>query len=148
MVKCEMCKRDISTNNMIFDDYVRVKGIYYHISCYQLLRNNLDVWKEVENLAYECISKYGYKIQFIIAMEESAEFIQSLSKYLRYYNKDNIESKNLKVVKDNIISEMIDLEIMIEQIKQLFYYESQQFFAYYREILKEKLKRLKEVVNK
>lgn len=120
-----------------------------------MVNDDLDIWKKIEILAFDCINKFGYKIQFVIAMEEASEFIQSLSKYLRYHYvnvklDDYGNPKNIKIykeIKENVMKEMIDLEIMIEQIKQLFYSENQQFFAKYRELLREKLKRLESIIK-
>lgn len=60
---------------------------------------------------YDLIVKvYGAEAQHVVAMEECAELIKAISKYLR--------TKNIKNL-DNIIEEIADVEIMLEQLKTI-----------------------------
>lgn len=60
----------------------------------------------------EIIEFYGKENQSRIAMEECAELIQAINKCLRY--PDNAECKS------NLIEEMVDVLIVIEQLKCIF----------------------------
>lgn len=54
------------------------------------------------------IKTYGEKAQHVVAMEECAELIKAISKYLRTEDIDDVE---------NLIEEIADVEIMLEQLK-------------------------------
>lgn len=54
------------------------------------------------------IKTYGGNAQHVVAMEECAELIKAISKYLRRGDVDDI---------DNLIEEIADVEIMLEQLK-------------------------------
>ena len=54
------------------------------------------------------IKTYGGDAQHVVAMEECAELIKAISKYLRTGDIDDI---------DNLIEEIADVEIMLEQLK-------------------------------
>ena len=54
------------------------------------------------------IKTYGEKAQHVVVMEECAELIKAISKYLRTEDIDDIE---------NLIEEIADVEIMLEQLK-------------------------------
>lgn len=58
------------------------------------------------------IEFYGKENQSRMAMEECAELIQAINKCLRY--PDNAECKS------NLIEEMVDVLIVIEQLKCIF----------------------------
>lgn len=62
-----------------------------------------------ENILQSAINVYGEQPQMIVAMEEMAELIKELSKYIRGEN--NLE---------HIAEEIADVEIMIEQLKLIF----------------------------
>lgn len=57
----------------------------------------------------ELISKYGCEHQVVIAIEELAELQKELTKFLR----NNVDTNNL-------VSEIADVEIMLEQLKLMF----------------------------
>jgi len=59
----------------------------------------------ITELTKRALCKWGEDIQFTIAMEEAAEFIQAISKYQRYGDKYALAS------------EYADLTIMMEQIR-------------------------------
>lgn len=60
----------------------------------------------------EIIEFYGKENQSRMAMEECVELIQAINKRLRY--PDNAECKS------NLIEEMVDVLIVIEQLKCIF----------------------------
>lgn len=101
---------------------------------------------EFNKLCEKAIKKFGYKIQLIIAMEEASEFIQALSKILR------ISLRNIDVMfKDNLInnliSEIVDLEIMLLQVKTFIELNDNYFTVKYTRIQKEKLENLKHLLK-
>ena len=96
------------------------------ILAYPLL---IDVYNKVINI-------YGVKQQFIIAMEELAELIQNLSKYLRYGNTEKVIS--------NIVNEIVDCEIMIDQIKIIINQDKDK----YQSVFRTKSLRIREIVKK
>ena len=53
----------------------------------------------------DIINRYGYKMQYTVAMEECAELIQAISKRLRERDNDG-----------ELIEEMADVIVMIEQM--------------------------------
>ena len=53
------------------------------------------------------IKVYPKKHQLLLAMEESGEFIQAISKYLRYGDMEPI------------LEEYADMEVMMEQVRKL-----------------------------
>lgn len=68
------------------------------------MQTNLN---KVETLKF-IIQAYGENEQHVVAMEECAELIKAISKYLRTEDIDDIE---------NLIEEIADVEIMLEQLK-------------------------------
>jgi phosphoribosyl-ATP pyrophosphohydrolase len=62
----------------------------------------------------EIVKKNGRNKQLIKAQEESAEFIQAISKYL--FNEDTS-------LIEKVIEEAVDAEIMINQVKAIFPYK-------------------------
>lgn len=54
----------------------------------------------------EAIRKYGEDMQFMVAVEELAELQKEIIKHLRGIS-----------IRNNIVEEIVDVEIMIEQIK-------------------------------
>lgn len=69
--------------------------------------------REKEEIYKDAIRKWGMEAQIIIAMEECAELIVSLSKVLRYGFSDTHEA---------VIEELADVEIMLEQMQIIFDY--------------------------
>lgn len=60
---------------------------------------------------YDLVIKvYGAEAQHVVAMEECAELIKAISKYLRTSDIEEL---------DNIIEEIADVEIMLEQLKSI-----------------------------
>ena len=68
----------------------------------------------MENTLKKIADHYGYDEQSSQLVEECAELIQAVSKYRRSV------SKEAKVVAlENLIEEIVDVEIMLEQVKYL-----------------------------
>lgn len=84
------------------------------------------------DICKKAIDKYGDK-QIIVAMEECAELIQALSKYLR----DGLGKSIL-----NIHEEIADVEIMIQQLKISFccYYQVENWIEIKTKRLEERMK--------
>jgi len=70
------------------------------------------------------IAKYGEDDQLRIAQEECAELIQSISKLRRAYAIKNNKARHdsdrmIKKAKASIIEEVVDVGIMLDQIKEM-----------------------------
>ena len=63
--------------------------------------------KENRKKCGKVIKVYPKKHQLLLAMEESGEFIQAISKYLRYGDMEPI------------LEEYADMEVMLEQVRKL-----------------------------
>ena len=63
--------------------------------------------KENRKKCRKVIRVYPKKHQLLLAMEESGEFIQAISKYLRYGDMEPI------------LEEYADMEVMLEQVRKL-----------------------------
>lgn len=61
-----------------------------------------------QTIIRKAITKYGLFAQHVVAMEELGELIQAISKHLR--GKDN---------KQEIITEMADVYVMLEELKMM-----------------------------
>ena len=64
--------------------------------------------KHKEKLYDECIKKWGAQSQATLAMEEAAEFIQAMSKHLRFNSFDSHEA---------LAEELCDLRLMLNQVE-------------------------------
>ncbi len=62
------------------------------------------------------VTYYGVNDRARLLMEECGELIQAANKILRYPDSDE--------VRDNLLEEMVDVSIMIEQIRTLFNYDN------------------------
>ncbi len=63
---------------------------------------------------------YGYEAQSNQLIEECAELIQAVNKYRRAVAREGaFVEKQKKRALDNLVEEMVDVEIMLEQIKYL-----------------------------
>ena len=83
----------------------------------------------------KAIKKWGEQSQIMVAIEEMSELIKVLCKYPRKVN---------GVSRDEVIAEIVDVEIMIEQLKVLFDVSD---FEFYPEKMK-KLARLDDMLKK
>ena len=75
---------------------------------------------EREEIYKEAISKYGALAQQDIAIEEMSELTKALLKYRRA-ERAGVSGDAFENVLDNINEEIADVEIMIEQLKMMFY---------------------------
>lgn len=65
--------------------------------------------KDMHRICHKAIELWGKNLQTMVCMEEMAELIQALSK--------NIRGARNEI---NIAEEIADVEIMLEQLKQMF----------------------------
>lgn len=97
-----------------------------------------------KNIFKEAIIKYGFKPQILMLVEECSELSFSCCKLLREMNKNErifgfeIAPIELKTECRNVIEEIADVEIMIEQMKLIFYPYIEELVI----IKREKLERL------
>ncbi|MFR6217998.1 MAG: hypothetical protein ACLUKO_13980 [Enterocloster bolteae] len=78
------------------------------------VENNIETWKKIEWIA----NMYGYDAQSRQCMEEAAELIQAINKRWRkaaYGGND----KEIAAAEERIIDEMVDVIIMLWQLKLL-----------------------------
>lgn len=67
---------------------------------------------EIKEIYQKAIKKFGATMQMTVAMEECSELIKEISKIIRA--KGNLA---------NLAEEIADVEIMLEQLKQMYYIE-------------------------
>ena len=96
--------------------------------------------KKIEKIFKKSIEAYGKEAQSRQAMEECAELVQAINKCLRYPNKEEC--------KDNLIEEIADVEIMLYQLKEMFYINETEIHEWKEKKAKREKKRLKNVENK
>lgn len=96
--------------------------------------------KKIEKIFKKSIEVYGKEAQSRQAMEECAELVQAINKCLRYPNKEEC--------KDNLIEEIADVEIMLYQLKEMFYINETEIYEWKEKKAKREKKRLKNVENK
>lgn len=82
----------------------------------------------------EIAEHFGYEQQKNMLIEEQAELIQALNKYDRTKTEETF---------GNIVEEMVDVELMIEQVKYLLDINQDAI----DEIKEEKIKRIKEKIR-
>lgn len=109
--------------------------IYYWIE-----KDEFEVVKDYKYIDYEgilesAIDTFGVDKQLIVAIEELSELQKSISKYIRY---DNDKEQIV-----NILEEIVDVDIMIRQLKKIFDYEQ-----YYEIMTKEKILKIDEYIKK
>lgn len=100
----------------------------------------VEVLQELVNKATPKELIYGKEAQSRQAMEECAELVQAINKCLRYPNKEEC--------KDNLIEEIADVEIMLYQLKEMFYINETEIYEWKEKKAKREKKRLKNVENK
>ena len=91
-----------------------------------------------EELYRKAIEKWGIDSQIKMAIEEMAELIQVLAKYGRNINGVNIP---------DILEEIVDVEIMLKQLKMIFL-NTEDLKNFYSDFKKDKLQRLEKLLNK
>ncbi|MCD6481912.1 MAG: hypothetical protein J7L31_06560 [Thermoplasmata archaeon] len=92
---------------------------------------------EEHEIFKKAISKWGINAQVHMAIEEMAELIQVLMKYPR---KENHSTLN------EVIEEIVDVDIMLEQLKMIFITDAYAEIQY-SEFRQLKLKRLEEMLK-
>ena len=96
--------------------------------------------EKIEKIFKKSIEVYGKEAQSRQAMEECAELVQAINKCLRYPNKEEC--------KDNLIEEIADVEIMLYQLKEMFYINETEVHEWKEKKAKREKERLKNVINK
>lgn len=81
---------------------------------------------------------WGFELQMTVFMEECAELIKAISKYVRFHN------KSAQVARD-LVSDIADVEIMIEQLETMHDWEN--FRARIDQEKSDKLRRLKQILE-
>lgn len=90
----------------------------------------------LEDTFDKSIEKHGKEPQCRQAMEECAELIQAINKFLRYPSDQRYA---------NLIEEIADVEIMLYQLKVMFNIDDDQVFAFKVEKAKREQERLKKL---
>lgn len=90
----------------------------------------------LEEVCRKCIEKYGEEKQMDIAIEELSELIQAICKWKR--NTNPAETISLR---DHVIEELVDVEIVSKQLYMMFVGESE---TEYEAMKRFKLNRQKE----
>jgi NTP pyrophosphatase (non-canonical NTP hydrolase) len=96
----------------------------------------IDKVTETKRIFRQSLEKYGKEPQCRQAMEECAELIQAINKFLRYPNDKHYA---------NLIEEIADVEIMLYQLKVMFNIDDDQVFAFKVEKAKREQERLKKL---
>jgi len=91
--------------------------------------------KKLYRLAW---AKWGSEAQFVVFMEECAELIKAVSKYMRFGKKSAQPARDL-------VEEIADVEIMIEQVITMNDWEN--FRERIDQAKSDKLKRLANIVD-
>ena len=73
----------------------------------------------ISDLNIKNAEHYGYEAQSNQLIEECAELIQAVNKYRRARGLGQVTPEALIGAKNNLIEEIVDVEIMLEQIKYL-----------------------------
>jgi len=90
---------------------------------------------EIEELFAEAIELWGIEAQINISIEECSELIQALCKMLRGYSHERFY---------NLCEEIVDIEVMISQVKKIFKVNDNVINM----VKEKKLKRLREKIDK
>ena len=94
---------------------------------------------EIERLA---IDLYGHRNQLIKATEEASELIQAIAKLWTAKPRDDAEAA---VLDEAVLEEAADMEIMLDQIKLIFYLGAERIASYKAYKLTRLEKRLREM---
>lgn len=79
----------------------------------------VDEIERLKELNRKVADHYGYEDQSNQLIEECAELIQAVNKYRRARGLGQATPDKLMDAKDNLLEEIVDVEIMLEQIKYL-----------------------------
>ncbi len=96
--------------------------------------------KKIKKIFKKSIEVYGKEAQSRQAMEECGELVQAINKCLRYPDKGEC--------KDNLVEEIADVEIMLYQLKEMFYINEIEIHTWKEKKAKREKKRLKNIENK
>ena len=96
----------------------------------------LDKVTETKKIFRQSLEKYGKEPQCRQTMEECAELIQAINKFLRYPNDKHYA---------NLIEEIADVEIMLYQLKVMFNIDDDQVLAFKVEKAKREQERLEKL---
>lgn len=99
--------------------------------------------KKIEKIFKKSIEIYGKEAQSRQAMEECAELIQAVNKMLRYEDRP-AEPEYYA----NLIEEIADVEIMLFQLKEMFYINETEVYEWKEKKAKREKERFKNVINK
>ena len=88
----------------------------------------MDEYMSETEVLQRALDTYGYDLQIMMVLEEMSELQKELCKYLRG-----------KYSPANIAEEIADVEIMLEQMKMLFFCSDE-----VRDVRRRKVERLKE----
>ena len=80
----------------------------------------IDKTEIQDKIIEETVNLHGDK-QYMVAVEEMAELMQAISKYLRIDNSGYDDMSQIKKERiDNITAEMADVYIMLEELQYMF----------------------------
>lgn len=79
----------------------------------------LTIEQKLDIACVEHIKRYGVEPQLIVAMEESGELIQAISKFYRFRNNAIAGHMKQRYMLENLIGECVDVSIMIRQIQTI-----------------------------
>ena len=81
----------------------------------------LDASSEKHHIYKLALAKWGKPIQIMMCVEDSSELTNALSKYVRVVSQadEGYEAKANKII-DSLIPLIGDVEIMLEQLKDMF----------------------------
>ncbi len=73
------------------------------------------------NDIHKIADPYGFEAQSVLTIEEMSELIKAITKYKRVTEGGQLPSKSISEEEaiENIIEEIVDVEIMLEQVKYL-----------------------------
>lgn len=84
---------------------------------------------ELKELNCKVADYYGYEAQSNQLVEECAELIQAVNKYRRARGIGQATPVELMDAKANLIEEIVDVEVMLEQVKYLLHISEMDLLA-------------------
>ena len=80
----------------------------------------MNVLKENESriIFMDAISRFGEAVQMFVAAEEMGELTQAMSKIIR--------GNTSAAAREHLLEEIVDVEIMLEQLKIIFNYDEKE----------------------
>ena len=89
-----------------------------------------------ESLYAECVKHWGEGSQIVMVIEECAELIVNIAKFL---NKRGVTMMDL-------VKEAVDVEVMLDQLKYIF--RKKGYSRFFLDFKKQRLKRVERMLNK